>query len=335
MRSSTTVTETDTGSEESDSDLDFSDPRTCAEYFEGLVGTNLKVSYETQKCISRIKKKHDSKRKHTVTRSLKSLAKKHLKARPMSKRFKAKSRTPSGDDSMTTQASGEKPMRDVKGEKLLKEIKEGVMKGRRALGVEPTVKETDEFICYLEKYNKEVLGKKKKNEVNETKVKKENVSYKDNSDDAPTNTPIKVKQDKDEKYDPEEALDYDPAESDDHTPYNPAEDDSDTAMRYEPEVTFISSNISNLASCVAVILVYRGREALGAQPILDTQMLLFYCISGRSKSQNGIQIFISILENFRSFTIFLRTNSDINLKSGQKMTGNRGMATQNLQIKVL
>ena len=87
---------------------------------------------------------------------------------------------------------------------------------------------------------------------------------KDNNDATPNNTPSKVVNDKDEKYDPEEALDYDHEESDDHTPYNPAED-SDTAMRYEPEVTFISGNISNLASCVSVILVSRGREALGAQ----------------------------------------------------------------------
>ena len=329
MRSSTTVTETDSGSEHSESDLDFSDPRTCAEYFEGLIGTYLKVSYETQICISRMKKKHDSKRKSTVTKSLKALAKKHKKAKPMSKRFKAKSRTPSGDDSMTTHASGEKPAREIKGEKLLKEIKEGVMKGRRALGVEPTVKETDEFICYLEKYNKEVLGKNKGKIANETKVKEENVSLKDNPDATPNNTPSKMVDEKDEKYDPEEALDYDPEESDDHTPYNPAED-SDTAMRYEPEVTFISGNISNLASCVSVILVSRGREALGAQPILDTQMLLFYCIPGRSKSQQGKQIFvlISISKHFSSFTIFFRANSDVNLKSGQEMTGNRGMATE-------
>ena len=93
--------------------------------------------------------------------------------------------------------------------------------------------------------------------------------------------------------------------------------------------------ISTQYISVSVILVSRGREALGAQPILDTQMLIFYCIPGRSKSQQGEQIFVFtfISKNFSSFTIFFRTNSDVNLKSGQKMTGNRGMATETYKEK--
>ena len=88
---------------------------------------------------------------------------------------------------------------------------------------------------------------------------------------------------------------------------------------------------------MTVTLVSRGREALGAQPILDTHMLTFYCISGRSKSQKGEQIFVFtfISENFCSLSVFFRNSLDVNLKSGQKMIGNRGMATETYKQNLL